>query len=196
MLKHFFMAGIVAMSAARVAFAAETEIAELTKRAETQCEEQPENERADCVKQRLSKWQSPEHIAMMKDANRIADQIFRACRNDDLDRFSACAADRVAKAPEAARPMTENLLYFKNLDRSIELRKQRQARTLADCHRLGITKQTARIGMTSQMVLDCGWGEPDNVNRTRTAGRVHEQWVYSDGTYLYFDNGKLTAIQD
>lgn len=50
--------------------------------------------------------------------------------------------------------------------------------------------------MTEQQVLDCGWGEPESVNRTVTARRKSEQWVYGDGSYLYLDNGVLTAIQN
>ena len=37
---------------------------------------------------------------------------------------------------------------------------------------------------------------PINRNRTIVSGLTSEQWVYGWGTYLYFDNGKLTAIQD
>lgn len=50
------------------------------------------------------------------------------------------------------------------------------------------------IGMTAQMCRDA-LGAPRDVNRTRTALRVHEQWVYGS-RYVYFDNGICTAIQD
>lgn len=43
------------------------------------------------------------------------------------------------------------------------------------------------------------WGEPSRVNRSTTARGKSEQWVYRDGhvtRYLYFTNGKLTAIYD
>jgi hypothetical protein len=54
----------------------------------------------------------------------------------------------------------------------------------------------ARIGMTSRQVLEgTNWGKPERVNRTLTKLGVSEQWVY-DGGYLYFDNGRLTAIQN
>lgn len=57
-------------------------------------------------------------------------------------------------------------------------------------------KPNLRIGMTAKQVRDSSnWGSPQKVNRTTTVGRVTEQWVYSDG-FLYFTNGRLTAIQD
>lgn len=55
----------------------------------------------------------------------------------------------------------------------------------------------ARIGMTMNQVLNkTSWGEPQSVNRTTTRYGVREQWVYGNGNYLYFENGKLTAIQN
>lgn len=51
------------------------------------------------------------------------------------------------------------------------------------------------IGMTSEMAKDAV-GRPRDINRTVNSWGVREQWVYSDGLYLYFDNGILTTIQD
>lgn len=57
-------------------------------------------------------------------------------------------------------------------------------------------KPNLRIGMTAKQVREnSNWGSPEKVNRTTTARRVTEQWVYSDG-FLYFTNGRLTAVQD
>jgi hypothetical protein len=57
--------------------------------------------------------------------------------------------------------------------------------------RTGVT-----IGMTSDEVEDSSWGKPRSVNRTVVAGHIHEQWVYSGSSFLYFDDGILTAIQN
>jgi len=57
-----------------------------------------------------------------------------------------------------------------------------------------IEKSEIYIGMTKEMVL-MSWGSPKDVNRTITRWGVREQWVY-DSQYLYFENGKLTTIQD
>lgn len=50
------------------------------------------------------------------------------------------------------------------------------------------------IGMTKDQCIEA-LGHPTRINRTTTASRVSEQWVYSS-RYLYFENGKLVTIQD
>jgi hypothetical protein len=57
-----------------------------------------------------------------------------------------------------------------------------------------ILQNKIKIGMTKEMVIE-SWGKPEHISRTVTASVVHEQWVYGD-SYLYFDNGILTAWQD
>jgi len=57
-------------------------------------------------------------------------------------------------------------------------------------------KGGVRIGMSVKQVLQSSWGKPDDINRTTTANTVSEQWVYGNASYLYFTNGKLTAIQN
>lgn len=64
------------------------------------------------------------------------------------------------------------------------------------CKSKGLTLGTVKIGMSADQVRQCGWGKPDEVNRTITRYGVHEQWVYGSGNYLYFENGRLDAIQD
>lgn len=51
------------------------------------------------------------------------------------------------------------------------------------------------LGMNKEMCT-ASWGNPIDINRTIISGLTSEQWVYGWGTYLYFDNGILTAIQD
>lgn len=57
-----------------------------------------------------------------------------------------------------------------------------------------IASGKVNIGMTSDMVRKA-WGSPRDINRTVGSWGVHEQWVYG-GSYLYFENGKLTSWQD
>lgn len=52
------------------------------------------------------------------------------------------------------------------------------------------------IGMTKTEAQNSTWGRPSKINKTTTAYRIHEQWVYGNGKYLYFDNGYLTSIQE
>ena len=55
----------------------------------------------------------------------------------------------------------------------------------------------AKIGMTTQQVLtETNWGRPKSVHKTITSSGTREQWVYGNASYLYFDNGRLTAIQN
>lgn len=51
------------------------------------------------------------------------------------------------------------------------------------------------IGMTPEMAK-AAWGEPEKVNTSVGSWGVNEQWVYGIGSYLYFENGKLTSWQN
>lgn len=55
----------------------------------------------------------------------------------------------------------------------------------------------ARIGMTPEQVINqTNWGKPSSVRRTTTKHGVSEQWIYPGQQYLYFDDGRLSAIQN
>lgn len=61
--------------------------------------------------------------------------------------------------------------------------------------------QEVTIGMTKEEVLKEGWGRPDDINKTTTAGDVSEQWVFDNAygiptKFIYLDNGKVTSIQN
>ena len=51
------------------------------------------------------------------------------------------------------------------------------------------------IGMTKDEVMKSSWGKPSDRNITETIYGTHEQWVYGNGRYVYFDDGYVTAIQ-
>ena len=51
------------------------------------------------------------------------------------------------------------------------------------------------IGMTPNEVIEI-WGNPIDINRTKTKYGTSEQWVFLGGKYVYFDDGFVTAIQD
>jgi hypothetical protein len=69
---------------------------------------------------------------------------------------------------------------------SLEAR-QREARALLPGVKLGMRPEDVR--------LRTAWGPPVKVNRTTTAAGTREQWVYGGGGYLYFERGRLVAIQ-
>ncbi len=58
-----------------------------------------------------------------------------------------------------------------------------------------IHKQYIFIGMTKEQAK-LSWGSPKKINKTVTGNVTYEQWVYNNGDYVYFRNGKLTSWQD
>ncbi|MDS1031814.1 hypothetical protein RDV77_04140 [Porphyromonadaceae sp. NP-X] len=58
-----------------------------------------------------------------------------------------------------------------------------------------ILQGKVRIGFTKKMCIEA-WGEPEEINTTTGSYGTTEQWVYSLESYLYFENGKLTTIQE
>lgn len=58
-----------------------------------------------------------------------------------------------------------------------------------------IVEKKVIVGMTKEQAI-AAWGRPKDINTTATANGTHEQWVYGLSTYLYFDNGVLTAAQN
>ncbi len=59
------------------------------------------------------------------------------------------------------------------------------------------SKYEPGIGMTKDEVLNSSWGKPKEINTLDSKyGNHHEQWVYGNQRYVYFDDGVVTAIQD
>ena len=52
------------------------------------------------------------------------------------------------------------------------------------------------IGMTESEVENSTWGKPEKINKTTYAWGTHEQWCYSNYRYIYFEDGKVTAISE
>ena len=57
-----------------------------------------------------------------------------------------------------------------------------------------IKEEKIVIGMT-RLQARTSWGEPKKINESIGSYGIHEQWVYDDGNYIYFENNKLTNIQ-
>lgn len=63
----------------------------------------------------------------------------------------------------------------------------------------GITVEKMKkpsIGMTKDEVINSTWGKPEDINKTTTRYGTTEQWCYSGYKYIYFEDGKVTSIQD
>jgi len=58
-----------------------------------------------------------------------------------------------------------------------------------------VIDRTVVLGMTQEQV-SMAWGRPGRINETVQASGVREQWVYSIYRYVYFHNGRVTAIQN
>lgn len=58
-----------------------------------------------------------------------------------------------------------------------------------------IMSHKVQIGMTKDMAIE-SWGRPEDINRTINQFGTHEQWIYGNGNYLYFDDNRLTTIQN
>ncbi|MBS0646967.1 MAG: hypothetical protein JSR97_10325 [Verrucomicrobia bacterium] len=93
--------------------------------------------------------------------------------------------ERVKEEQERERSILEEKKNFRNS--SIARFGQKTGNLIADGKVL--------IGMNQEM-CKLAWGVPIDINRTIIKGLTREQWVYGWGTYLYFDNGVLSAIQN
>ena len=126
----------------------------------------------------------------------FSDELTKACMIDNSEKYNDCATRRSARYPDADREFIQSIAYSANLQRQVTEEKRRLASIATTCKQAGVKPDSVRLGMTALVVRSCGWGEPESVNRTITSWSVSEQWVYGDGRYLYFRNGRLDAIQD
>lgn len=76
------------------------------------------------------------------------------------------------------------------------LKEIERAEKYAAAEKARLAKGPVKIGMTAKQVLASSWGTPTDVNRTTTAAGTREQWVYGSKTFLYFNSGILTVIQN
>lgn len=116
------------------------------------------------------------------------------CEKKDVAVVHAMQLAESADIMERGRVAREELRQEKEREAERDLKaaaKQRQAAAAQS------KKPGARIGMSPEQVTkETSWGKPNHINRTTTVNGVHEQWVYGGGNYLYFENGRLTAIQN
>lgn len=78
---------------------------------------------------------------------------------------------------------------------AVDKRDRRNRALFEASERARKKREGVSIGMSAEDVLASSWGRPEKVNRTTTAMGTREQWVYDSG-YLYFTNGRLTAVQN
>lgn len=103
-------------------------------------------------------------------------------------------------------PYKDFKINFKDIEEDekwhIEIEKAQRAREKQMTAKYGkingnlIANGKVKIGFTKDMCIDA-WGEPQKINKTMTKMGTSEQWIYWDGSaYLYFEKGRLSAIQN
>jgi hypothetical protein len=116
------------------------------------------------------------------------------CEKTDVSVIYAMQLAESADNLERGRVAREDLRQEQEREAERERKAAAKQRQIAAAQ---AKKPGARIGMSPEQVTkETSWGKPNHINRTTTAHGVHEQWVYGGGNYLYFENGRLTAIQN
>ncbi|MBQ5826534.1 MAG: hypothetical protein IIW46_03560 [Bacteroidaceae bacterium] len=105
--------------------------------------------------------------------------------------YNNLIAERMRSAEEKQRMEEERL----RVEEQVRLERNKQIINKYG-NRYGklICEGQVCLNMTKEMCIEA-WGEPNYINSTIIKGLVHEQWIYW-GSYLYFDNGRLTGIQN
>lgn len=109
--------------------------------------------------------------------------------------FPQCAGSREPENCERIQALVDN----RSAAKKAEIEKKIAANKAAAerfANRKANEKQQPRLGDTTDQVLKSTWGKPQRINRSGNAYGTHEQWVYGNGNYLYFDNGVLTSWQN
>lgn len=116
--------------------------------------------------------------------------------SQDIEDEQKSAFNRLHSLSMLTNSYPEAAAKYENLRATLEakseintLENERAARNIRDY-------RTPAIGTTDQYVRESGWGEPAKINRSIDSSGVSEQWVYPNGKYLYFVNGKLKTIQE
>lgn len=118
----------------------------------------------------------------------------------DLNKLDKCSLKLVYKAEFNRK--TEWPAYCNSFENTDEV--QGRVKVLSDMllelspsdeEREKLARGKVWIGAKEDFVT-LAWGSPVKVNRTVTANRVKEQWVYGSGNYVYVTNGLVTGIQN
>jgi|LSQX01.3.fsa_nt_gb hypothetical protein len=92
--------------------------------------------------------------------------------------------------------MADEVLAFKK-DMAIKSKQQLEDEAIkkAEKTRENLANHKIWLGMSKEEA-EISRGKPQNINRSVGSWGTHEQWCYSGGVYLYFENGSLTSWQD
>lgn len=120
-------------------------------------------------------------------ANAEQQSHISTAKNEGLDGATRIQAmdGLTSRYPDVGKRMHDE---FAEIRVRIAVSDARKAKS--DARRRGVY-----VGMTKSEVLGSSWGKPRQINITTTADNSREQWVY-DGGFLYFENNRLTTIQN
>lgn len=180
--------------------------------AQTRSKEDIERDRKAAIAKFLKESDDETKLKEKKDADRKEANRKVGLRNDSIklatekehqrQRITQDSIDIVEEKREAAANRKAAISSEKAREERIEdekiKAKQRKQSIIAKYGQedgLLILDHAVKLGWTKAMCLEA-WGKPNDINRTITAGLISEQWVYPSKKLLYFDNDKLTAIQD
>ena len=105
----------------------------------------------------------------------------------------------VLRTPAAIKAASDNDLcaaYVRNSPAAVRAEIERRT-LLTEAEWTDVDAFRIRIGSSKFGVL-AAFGRPSHINRTIFATSVHEQWVFESlhPHYVYFEGGRVTAIQD
>jgi hypothetical protein len=124
------------------------------------------------------------------DAASLEASRWRAVRDPEIAAIEATVDAEKEKIYKAAQVEKNRIALAERLA------QEKLDREAERANRAWRKKQGVRVGMTQEEVLMSSWGKPQSINSTTYSFGVHEQWVYPGFQYLYFENGKLTAISN
>ena len=134
------------------------------------------------------------YFAQLEDMS--SHDIYEYPITNDLEEYVIFAEEQRKVEEEEARIQAQKEAEFQAmLEKEEREHKASLIRKYGKKNALLILDNKVQIGFTKQMCIEA-WGEPYDINRTITSWGVHEQWVYGIGSYLYFEDNILTAIQD
>ncbi|MBE9489473.1 MAG: hypothetical protein IMY67_04195 [Bacteroidetes bacterium] len=123
--------------------------------------------------------------------------VWEKFRNN-LSMIDSCAlklAHKIKFNPSSDWPAYCNT--FRNtkkvLDRTKEIESITQELNLSNEDYSSVKKGEIWINAPEKVVI-ISWGTPDKKHQTINAKGKNEQWIYSNGYYVYIDNGKITSI--
>lgn len=170
------------------------------ERAEDVCNKKPDIDLQSCIDETVKKWNDPAYKTELKRAEIFGHTVFKKCQSTDNDQFERCAKKEYLRfSPGKSYDLSDYMAAHARLENwgaLGSLEEKRKNKVLSQCARMHVKQGTVRLGMTADMIKECGWGEPEDVNRTVYRDLITEQWVYGNGQYLYLRNGVLDSIQD